>query len=84
MKPVQYFNDEYLVQCQNLTTEQIVQFLEDFRMIHNIGNNPGTKLISIKIEQDLLNTFKTQSALDGVPYQTRIKSLMRAFLSRSG
>jgi hypothetical protein len=31
-RPVQYFSDEYLEQCKRLTTEEIVEFLEDFRL----------------------------------------------------
>ena len=82
MKAVQHFSDAYLYQCRNLSSEQIVQFLEDFRLIHSPQRNPGTKLISIKVETDLLNTFKTRAKLDGVPYQTRIKALMQDSLSR--
>ncbi len=33
MRPVQYFSKEYLDQCKNFTTEQIVQFVEDFRIL---------------------------------------------------
>lgn len=33
MRPVQYFTDEYLAQCQQMTTIQILQFLEDFRLL---------------------------------------------------
>jgi hypothetical protein len=31
-RPVQYFSDEYLEQCKALTPQQIVEFLEDFRL----------------------------------------------------
>lgn len=33
MRPVQYFTDEYLAQCQQMTPIQILQFLEDFRLL---------------------------------------------------
>lgn len=33
MRPVQYFTDEYLEQCKQMTPEQILQFLEDFRLM---------------------------------------------------
>ncbi len=82
MKSVQYFSDEYLNQCKALSPEQIVQFLEDFRLIHGYKAISGSKLISIKVENELLNAFKTRAKLDGVPYQTRIKSLMRESLTR--
>ena len=81
MKAVQYFTDEYLEQCQKLTDEQIVRFLEDFRVIHGHLTKSGTKLISIKVEKELLNAFKVRVNLDKVSYQTRIKALMRESLS---
>jgi len=82
MKVVQHFSDAYLNQCRSLSPDQIVQFLEDFRVIHSPKKNSGTKLISIKVETNLLNAFKTRAKLDGVPYQTRIKKLMRDSLAR--
>lgn len=33
MRPVQYFSEEYLNLCKNFTTEQIIQFVEDFRSL---------------------------------------------------
>jgi len=31
-RPIQYFSAEYLEQCKALTPQQIVEFLEDFRL----------------------------------------------------
>ncbi len=31
-RPIQYFSSEYLEQCKALTPQQIVEFLEDFRL----------------------------------------------------
>ena len=45
---------------------------------------PVLKLISIKIETDLLEAFKTKARLDGVPYQSRIKAIMRDWLKSEG
>lgn len=81
MKAVQKFTVEYLEQCKKMKPEQIVKFLDDFRKIH--GQSVAqqikvkTRLISIKVEEDLLATFKAQCQLLGVPYQTQIKKLMR-------
>ena len=83
MKPRQYFSDEYLQQCGQLTPSQIVRYLDDFRLINKPAKKPDTKLISIKIETDLLNAFKVQANLDGVPYQKRIKIIMREWLVRN-
>ena len=33
MRPVQYFTDEYLEQCRQMTPQQILQFLEEFRLL---------------------------------------------------
>ena len=34
MRPVQYFSDDYLERCRNLTPDQILQFLDEFRQLH--------------------------------------------------
>ena len=33
MKPAQYFNDEYMDQCRDATPEQILEFMESFRLM---------------------------------------------------
>lgn len=67
-----------------MTPEQIVKFLEGFRLIHaksdTAERKSRTKLISIKIEEDLLEAFRTQCNLLGVPYQTQIKKIMKTWL----
>jgi len=74
-KAVQYFTKEYIAQCANLTPNQILQFLEDYKNL--VGKVPQKcKPISIKIEPSLLNAFKTKAKLEGIPYQTKIKQLM--------
>ena len=79
MKTVQYFNDEYLERCRGMTPEQILRYLDDFRRLH--GSSPArSKLISIKVPEDLLNAFKTRAAIANTPYQTQIKNLMKAWL----
>jgi predicted DNA binding CopG/RHH family protein len=78
MKPVQYFSDEYLQQCKKMTPDQIIQFLDDFRQLygHRTEIRSRSKLISLKVPEDLLNVFKKQAMLAGTPYQTQIKALM--------
>ena len=79
MKAVQYFSDDYLAHCREMSTEQILRFLDDFRRLH--GAKPATsKLISIKVPEDLLDAFKAKAKLAGTPYQTRIKALMKDWL----
>ena len=83
MKAVQYFNDEYLQQCKAMTPEQIIGFLDEFRQLHGATTSSKSKLISIKIPENLLNVFKTQAALEGTPYQTQIKKLMREWITEA-
>jgi len=83
MKTVQYFSDEYLQLCRKMTPDQIVQFLDDFRQLHGDTVRSKSKLISIKVPENLLNIFKTRAKLAGVPYQTQIKTLMKEWVTRS-
>ena len=80
MKTIQFFSDDYLAQCKKLSADEIVKYLEDFRLACAPTRKTGLKLISIKIEADLLEAFKIKARLDGVPYQSRIKAIMRDWL----
>lgn len=83
MKAVQYFSDDYLEQCRQLNPEQIVAFLDDFRRLHGQSRRPAkSKLISLKVPEDLLNAFRQKAALQGLRYQTQIKTLMLEWLTR--
>jgi hypothetical protein len=63
MKAVQYFSNEYLERCRGMKTEDILRFLDDFRRLH--GSSPvKSKLISIKVPEDLLNAFRASSIRD--------------------
>ena len=84
MKTIQFFSDNYLAQCGQLSAEQVVRYLEDFRIVNSVRKKSSSKLISIKIETELLETFKTKARLDGVPYQSRIKTIMRDWLKSEG
>jgi predicted DNA binding CopG/RHH family protein len=78
-RPVQYFSDEYLKNCQKMTPTQIAKFLDDFRIL--FGRPPEkSKLISIKIPENLLSIFRRRAELEGIPYQTKIKELMKEWL----
>lgn len=81
-KAIQYFTQEYLERCAGMTPDQILEFLENYRML--VGKVPEKcQLISLKIEPSLLNAFKQKAALEGVPYQRKMKELMRAWLNSS-
>jgi len=81
MKAVQYFDDDYLERCREMTPDQIIRFLDDFRQLHGAPMHSKSKLISIKVPENLLNAFKAKAALARVPYQTQIKILMKAWVT---
>lgn len=79
-RAIQYFNKEYLERCSRMTPDQILEFLEDYRML--LFQAPEKcQQINIKIEPSLLHVFKQKAELDGVPYQTQIKRLMREWIN---
>lgn len=80
-RPVQYFSKEYLERCKNLTPDQILEFLENYRELFG-KSHEKCKLISMKVEPSLLNAFKQKCELHGVHYQTQIKKLMKEWLTQ--
>lgn len=83
MRPVQKFPDEYLARCREMSHDDIARFLDDFRRIHASGPS-RSRLISIKVPEDLLAAFKARARLCNVPYQTQIKKLMKAWMTDPG
>jgi predicted DNA binding CopG/RHH family protein len=82
LKTIQKFSDEYLERCREMSHDDIVRFLDDFRRVH--GNKRSeSRLISMKVPVDLLAAFKAKARLRNVPYQTQIKKLMVAWLKAS-
>ena len=85
MRPLQFFSDEYLARCREMTPAQIVRFLEDFRLLHAPKARPAkSRLISLKVPEPLLESFRKKAALAGTPYQTQIKRLMSDWLEVPG
>jgi hypothetical protein len=78
-KPVQYFSDEYLARCREMSPEEILGFLENFRQLHG-EKRSASKLISLKVPRALLEAFKGRCRLEGMRYQTQIKRLMSDWL----
>ena len=83
MRPVQKFTSEYLERCKEMSPDDIARFLDDFRRMH-AGRPVRSRLISIKVPEDLLAAFRAQAKLSGVPYQTQIKKLMKLWLMETG
>ncbi len=82
MRAVQKFSDEYLERCREMSHDEIVRFLDDFRKIH--GNRRSkSQLISMKVPADLLAAFKAKARLCNMAYQTQIKKLMTEWLKDS-
>ena len=79
MKPVQFFDDDYLARCRQATLAQTLEFLENYRKLQGTGPTKS-KLISLKVPTPLLAAFRQQCVLRGLRYQTQIKALMRAWL----
>jgi uncharacterized protein (DUF4415 family) len=80
-KPIQYFTKEYLERCKGFSTAQVLEFLDNWQRM--IAKSPEKcRLISLKIEPSLLETFKQKAALEGIGYQTKIKQLMRNWLEK--
>lgn len=80
MRTVQYFTDEYLEQCREMKPEQVLRFLEDFRELQKARKPVRSRLISLKVPEDLLELFKAKAVRTGRSYQTQIKDLMREWL----
>lgn len=81
MRPVQYFSDDYLRNCRQASSEQILEFLENYRLLQAPPDK--TRLISIKMPERLLQSFRIKCELHGIRYQTRIKQLMLEWLQRN-
>ena len=78
MKPVQYFNDEYLDQCRGATPEQILEYLESFRLLQ--AQAAKSKLISIKIPHPLLDSFRRKGEFAGAGHESSLEQLMTDWL----
>jgi len=79
MIAVQYFEKEYLEHCRKASTAEILDFLENFRLMHAYVS--GSKLISIRMPLSLLRAFQAKAELKGVRYQEQIKRLMSEWVS---
>ena len=79
-KGVQHFSDEDLNNLNGVSPDQIIRFLEDFRKFHYNQKPAPAKLISLRVPQGLLDTFKQKALIEGVGYQVKIKELMKQWV----
>jgi predicted DNA binding CopG/RHH family protein len=78
-RPVQFFSDEYLERCRAMKPAEVLEFLENFRLLHGRASS-RSRLISLKVPEHLLEAFRGRCRLEGVRYQTQIKRLMSDWL----
>lgn len=82
-RPVQFFSDEYLEQSKKLRPEEVLEFLESFRKLQS-AKPCKSKLISLKVSEDLLEVFRLKAKAHGLRYQTQIKTLMQNWVDENG
>lgn len=83
MKPLQYFSEEYLQRTSQATPAQILTFLEQYRLLQGAEPvKPQSRLISMKVPEDMLQAFRSKCELSGAKYQTQIKRLMHEWLEQ--
>jgi predicted DNA binding CopG/RHH family protein len=83
-RPVQFFSDDYLAHCRKMSTPQICQFLESFRLLVSEPKlKSKRKLISLKVPIPLLECFRAKAEATGIPYQTQIQNLMEDWVKSS-
>lgn len=80
-KAIQKFNLEYLKATKDATPQQIVEFLESYRLLQS-ATEVESILISLRVPSNLLDAFKQKCEASGEKYQTQIKKLMRQFVEK--
>ncbi len=83
MKTLQIHKPEMIAMGQQMTAEQIVRFLEDFRLLHGQNHTEKSTPISIRIPENLLRLFKAQCRQQGLKYQSQMKELMKGWLKNN-
>ena len=77
-KLVQHFTPEYLEHGKTVSPQQVVEFLDGYRRLHEPASK--SKLISLRVDEALLDTFRKRCEIEGVRYQSKIKELMAGWL----
>lgn len=74
IKGVQYFTSEYIKECQKMSIDERLQFLEDYR---KLLFDPGElKQINLRIPERVVTCFKMRAKREGKLYQHKIRELM--------
>jgi len=68
--------------AKGANTDQLLEFLESFRLLNDPSiEKKKSKLISMKIDPDMLKLFRQKCDIEGVAYQTKIKTLIEHWLN---
>lgn len=79
-RATQHFSESYLKESQRLSPTDVVRFIEEFQRIHSQSEAGDSVMISLRIDRGLLEAFRTRAKLEGIRYQTKIKSLMEEWI----
>jgi predicted DNA binding CopG/RHH family protein len=80
-KAVQKMTPEQIKWGLSLSIEERIKFIDNFiKLSHNVKPTKKSKLISIKIPEDLLEMFRMKCESQNLSYQTQIKELMREWV----
>lgn len=82
-KTVQFFTDTYLDECKKISNEEKLEFLDNYQRLYFQSleaRSSKTRLISVKIEESLLQAFRICALTESIPYQTQIKKLMKEWV----
>lgn len=82
-RAVQKYDSEYVESSRKLSPTDRIRFVEEFMKMTSAVSGARTdksKLISLKVPESLLQSFKTICQQENRPYQTQIKILMREWL----
>lgn len=77
----QRFNPDSLEHTRQMTPTQIADFISDYQQVF-FSNEGDKKLISMRVPEKLLNSFKAKAKLSNRSYQNIIVDLMRDWLTR--
>lgn len=79
-KVIQKLTREQIDWGKNLSIEERLRFVEDFMKLVSYSSNAKSKLISLKIQVDLLKLFRMKCESKKIAYQTQIKNLMKKWV----
>ena len=79
-KTVQKMSRAQIEAGLKMKIEDRLKFVEEFMKLAHFAGVHRSKLISLKVPEDLLKVFRHKCEIEGVLYQSKIKSLMSAWV----